>query len=316
MGRTLTIDRRGIRLERQDDCLVLRHEQEILAHVPLHGLKRIVLSADTQISSGLLAHLASRGIGLIAFGGRHREHVAELFGAPHGDARIRVHQALLARDFERAQPIAAAIVKLKVRAQRRLLAFALERRHDQRKALLDGCATLDRILITLRTPPADRDTLLGLEGAASAAYFAAFGKLFPPSLGFTCRRRRPPPDPVNACLSLGYTLLIHTAARACQIAGLDPAIGFLHALEHGRPALACDLAEPQRARIDRLVWELFRERRLEEAHFHRRGEACELGKAGRSHFYEAVLPRLEGIERHLLRQARLLARSFREEASP
>ena len=69
--------------------------------------------------------------------------------------------------------------------------------------------------------------MLGLEGAA-AAYFRALAAAFPPALGFEGRNRRPPRDPVNACLSLGYTLLHGDAVREAAVQGFDPMIGVLH----------------------------------------------------------------------------------------
>jgi CRISPR-associated protein Cas1 len=75
-----------------------------------------------------------------------------------------------------------------------------------------------------------------------------------PVWAFTHRRRRPPPDPVNALLSFGYTLLTRDAVAACELAGLDPAVGFLHELHRGRPSLALDLIEEFRPVIvDHLV---------------------------------------------------------------
>jgi len=85
--------------------------------------------------------------------------------------------------------------------------------------------------------------LMGLEGAATRDYFSAFDTLVGPPWTFTGRQRRPPPDPVNAMLSFGYTLLVEDAVSALQIAGLDPEVGFLHAAGWGRPSLALDLIE-------------------------------------------------------------------------
>src|SRR5262249_61827656 len=49
--------------------------------------------------------------------------------------------------------------------------------------------------------------VMGYEGAATRDYFDAFGRILGPDWAFTHRQRRPPPDPVNAMLSFGYTLL-------------------------------------------------------------------------------------------------------------
>src|SRR5262249_6394669 len=90
------------------------------------------------------------------------------------------------------------------------------------------------------------EQLRGLEGAASAAWFSLLGQLLRPPWQFPQRVRRPPTDPVNALLSLGYTwVLTRTVARA-EAAGLEVNLGGLHEYRPGRPSLACDLMEPLR----------------------------------------------------------------------
>lgn len=151
------------------------------------------------------------------------------------------------------------------------------------------------------TAPGGVETLRGIEGAAALAYFSAFTRLFAPELKFTQRNRRPPRDPVNAVLSLAYTMLHHEAVRACQIAGLDPIIGYYHELSYGRESLACDLIEPLRPAVDDWTWQQFRERNLRADHFSREGDGCLLGKAGRMRFYPAF-ERFTRPHRRLLRR--------------
>jgi len=131
------------------------------------------------------------------------------------------------------------------------LRAALDERPDQRHQLTSG---MKRIGQARERVGRDRnlglDTLRGIDGAAAVAYFQAFTRLFPASLDFTGRNRRPPRDPVNAVLSFGYTLLHFDAVRACQAAGLNPIIGYYHELDIGRESLASDLIEPLRPRVD------------------------------------------------------------------
>ena len=88
------------------------------------------------------------------------------------------------------------------------------------------------------------DSLRGLEGAGSAAYFGVFGGLIrAEGFEFGKRNRRPPLDPVNALLSFGYSLLMHDVQSAVNIVGFDPYLGFLHVERYGRPSLALDLME-------------------------------------------------------------------------
>ncbi|MFO0105795.1 MAG: CRISPR-associated endonuclease Cas1 [Burkholderiales bacterium] len=124
-------------------------------------------------------------------------------------------------------------------------------------------------------------------------------------------QRRPPRDPVNAELSLSYTMLYAQAAAACWAAGLDPALGALHTLSHGRAALACDLMEPYRPLIDLWVWHQFRQGNLRAEHFgHDGAGACLLSKAGRGHFYPAWEQQAHHHQRSLLRYARAMDKAL------
>ncbi len=156
-----------------------------------------------------------------------------------------------------------------------------------------------------------RATVRGLEGAGAAAFFRGYTQLFAPALCFQARRRRPPPDPVNVCLSLGYTLLHAQAVQACWASGLDPMIGFLHLPCHGRESLACDLVEPWRAHVERWVWRQFSDRHQRPEHFGRDGAgACLIGKAGRAQFYESIDPLQQHCGKGMHRQAQALARAL------
>jgi len=120
-------------------------------------------------------------------------------------------------------------------------------------------------------PATDLDVVRGLEGDAARNYFAAFTHLVREDReGFTLngRTRRPPRDRMNALLSFLYTLLTADCAAACEGVGLDPQVGYLHALRPGRPALALDLVEELRAPVaDRLALTLVNRKQLSREHF-------------------------------------------------
>ncbi len=99
-------------------------------------------------------------------------------------------------------------------------------------------------------------------------YFQAYGRMFRRSLRFQKRSRRPPQDPINAALSLGYSLLFSEAIAVVAAIGFDPYLGFFHAPEYGRCSLALDLMEEFRAAVvDRLVLMLFNMEVLLPEHF-------------------------------------------------
>lgn len=313
---TLVIDHSGAELELAGKVLTLRLPESPARRIPAGCLQRVILRADTRLSSSVLLGLADLGVAVLMQGGRRGDRVACVLGPPGNDARRRITQVRRLDDADFCAGWSRRLLRAKLSGQQRLLQRALHQRPDLRHPLLEARASLVTCRQALREST-DIARLRGLEGAAAAAYFRAFPLLFPPALAFSGRRRRPPPDPVNACLSLGYTLLYGLAVEASHAAGLDPMIGYLHEPSHGRASLACDLMEPWRPWVDAKVWALFRNRTLEAAHFGTDGSgACLLGKAGRHHFYVAWANACAPLRRALLRQAHLASKAMGDLAPP
>ncbi|HOW74416.1 MAG TPA: CRISPR-associated endonuclease Cas1 [Candidatus Competibacteraceae bacterium] len=303
---TLYLDRRNLNLRLDGKRLVIEELDARPRGVPLALLERVVMQGQVQFDSGVLAALAEQGTSIVCLSARHSRRTALVLGPGHGDARRRLAQYQLTFDTEARLALARGLIAGKLRAQIRFLEAAQAQRPDVRKPLHDGLATVRGLLPSLAVA-ADRDAVLGLEGVGAAAYYAALTALFPPSVNFTGRNRRPPRDPVNVCLSLGYTLLHFEAVRAVYGAGLDPLLGFFHEPVYGRESLACDLIEPLRPRLDGWVWALFRERRLQAADFVLDKGACLLAKVGRQVFYAGYETWVPPARRYLRRESYRLA---------
>lgn len=283
---TLYLDRKGTSLKREGRALAVYLGGERYGTVPINLLERVVMRGSVALDTGLLGALAKEGIAVTLLSGRHGRGQAALVGRAHGDAARRIAQYQRYQDAEWRAMWSRRLVHHKLLAQIRLLRYALTQRPDRRYALTGALDSLTRLLPQVREA-SDIARLRGLEGAAAAAYFAGLTQLFADSLGFTGRNRRPPRDPVNASLSLAYTLVHYETAQACHAAGLDPLIGFYHELAYGRESLASDLMEPLRPRVDRWIWDLFRQKRLRAEEFTRQDQACLLGKGGRKTFFAA-----------------------------
>lgn len=311
--RAVYIDRRDADLDAEGPVLVVRVAGARVQDLPLGPLERIVLRGPCRLSTRLLAALHERDIGLLVLGARSGAPLACLLGRPHADVRRRVAQVRQLDDPAARTTLAARVVQAKIVAQRRLLHELLDAGRGDRRTLRTAHEQLGELGARAAQPLA-LDLLLGLEGAAGAAYFAGLRTAFAPALGFEGRNRRPPRDPVNVILSLGYTLLHHEAVQAAHLAGLDPMLGALHAPAPGRESLACDLVEPLRPHVDRLALTLFHDRTLRPDQFRRDGVACRLGKAGRAVFYAAWESRQPALARLLRRTALALARTLLPEA--
>jgi CRISPR-associated protein Cas1 len=308
---TLYLDRKGASLRLDGDTVAPRVGEERGRAVPIRLLDGVVVAADCSLSSGLLSRLAAEGVPVSILNTRNPEdtlHIAPL-GGQNAARRLRQYEEFQS-EAKRA-PWARRLVRAKLAGQMRLLAAARRQRADAAKPLFDGIATLRGVIGQTRGPEAfGLDQLRGLEGAGAAAYFRALESLFPPSMEFHGRNRRPPRDPVNVCLSLGYTLIHAEALRQIGMACLDPYLGFLHDPEPGRASLACDLVEVERARVDGWVWTLVGERTLRTEHFQTKDGRCLLGKAGRGIYYQEYEQFRMGTERRFRRWVRLFVRAL------
>ncbi|WP_457556516.1 CRISPR-associated endonuclease Cas1 [Candidatus Harpocratesius sp.] len=169
-----------------------------------------------------------------------------------------------------------------------------------------------------------RAKLMGYEGSVSRIYFSLLKDVFPSSLNFTKRVRRPPRDPINASISFGNHLLANEIMVAIVVAGLEPFAGFMHSDRSGRPSLVFDLMEEFRQPlVDRLILRLFRKRILQNKHFTDEGDefGMRFKKSGMEiflrEFYYLVRKQGEYIkgtfmtyQNLMLNQARLMVRYF------
>jgi len=137
----------------------------------------------------------------------------------HGDPTARRAQYRMADDPTSARELARAFVDGKIANMRVALLRADRRGPGASRADLAGTLAAARLLLADVT---SIEEIMGYEGTATREYFRSWQDDFGTDWGFTARERRPPPDPVNAMLSFGYTLLVHEAVAALGTAGLDP----------------------------------------------------------------------------------------------
>ena len=294
---SLYVDRRGIELKADGDALIFSENGERVGTVPLNPLSRVFLRGDVKLTASLLGKLGEHHIGVVILSGR-KGTPSLMLGCPHNDAARRITQYRLSLDETFCLGFSRAVVAAKLQGQ---LDFIRERlaADPMHRYVLSTCEKrLTGMIAKIDVQPAIA-SLRGLEGAAAAAYFEVLAEILPDSLHFSGRNRQPPRDPINAVLSLTYTLLHTEAVLALYGTGLDPFIGFYHALDFGRESLACDIMEALRPQADRFVLSLFRQETLTVDDFTKADGACLLGKAGRTRYYAAYESQAESFRRQL-----------------
>lgn len=267
----------------------------------LVDVSQLNLFGNIQVSTQALRELADRAVPIcyFSFGGWFQ---AITIGLTHKNVELRIRQFRAADDPATALRFARRFVVGKITNCRTLLRRnAADRPHETLRDLLDARRRA--------AEAADPAGLLGLEGNAARLYFQSFARMLkaPPGadgtapFDFSSRNRRPPRDPVNALLSLGYALLVKDFTVTLLAVGFDPFLGFYHRPRYGRPALALDLAEEFRPLIvDSVVIQVLNTGEIRPDDFVTRGSACNLLPAARRRFIEAYERRLDTLIRHPL----------------
>lgn len=254
---TLYVSTQGIYLHRDGETVVAMLEREQKLRLPIHTLSGIVCFGNVLCSPFLLGLCGEHGV-KVSFLTEHGRFLARVDGPVSGNVLLRREQMRRAVDSKLALPLARNFVLGKQANSRTVLQRSL-RDHGDNKELSSAIDAIAAIIRRTRSTD-NLDSLRGHEGEAANAYFGAFNNLIvAQSAGFrmACRSRRPPLDPLNSMLSFLYTILAHDCEGALEGVGLDPQVGFLHALRPGRPSLALDLMEELRPILsDRVVLSL------------------------------------------------------------
>ncbi|MEO9028783.1 MAG: type I-D CRISPR-associated endonuclease Cas1d [Ktedonobacteraceae bacterium] len=288
---------------REGECLVVhipeqnagentgkKREQKKL--VPLFKIEEVIVLGDITLTTPALTSLLEAQIS-ITYLSKHARYLGNLSPTLTKNSLLRLAQHTYHADLVQRHALARRFVLGKLRNMKTLLM-----RYQRSQPELAFSAPIESLKHCLQTVEKMRDeeievnirmetengnalgenipqlsssrmnglgSLLGSEGAGSAAYFGVFSQLIKCDWahGFVKRTRRPPTDPVNAMLSYGYVILTSQITSILASVGFDPYIGYLHSSRYGKPALALDLLEEFRPVIvDSVVLNLLNNRQL------------------------------------------------------
>lgn len=270
---TLYVISDDLYLSLENNNVIVTHQKEVVNRIPMHTLESIVIFNRKGISIPLMEACARNGVQifLLSYTGQMN---AVITGHLNGNVALRKAQYCLSLDEQASISLAGTLVQGKLANMVSLLCRYSRNHSNDTKEEWSSVANKIRVLAEKATTTTRHETLLGLEGEASALYFDMFGDMIRnPEFQFQKRSQRPPHDPVNALLSFAYVLLTNICVSAAENSGLDPYIGFLHQDHPGRFSLACDLVEEFRQSIaDRFVLNMLNNRIIRPQHFERTDE--------------------------------------------
>ena len=275
---------------------------KLVREIPLANLESLGVLGGVQVSTQALTALTGQNIP-VAFLSSAGRLITMTDPMNPVSALIREAQVRKFGESASALELSRTLVAAKISNQRTIL---MRNRKDLDPRVAENMMTLGEQVKTC----VGVESLLGLEGQAAAIYFANFSGIFTPPFSemfqANGRQRRPPPDPINAVLSWGYTMLVHECVTALRLAGLEPMLGAYHKPRPGKPALALDLMEPFRPLIaDSIAISTFNRGELTEGHFLQTTAGCSLTDAGRGAFFSAWGRRMDTEVTHPVFEYRL-----------
>lgn len=225
-------------------------ERELKISIPANSVTFVVLFGACNVSHGAVRLSLQRRIPILYLSNKGR-YFGRLQTTGQAKLEYLMAQVDKSRDEAFVQQQAKNIIVGKLHNSRKVLLRLNRRRKTEiaTKALKEISALMKKV------PTAETvEVMLGYEGQGAKLYFAAYGSLLKGPFKFEKRTRRPPTDPTNSLLSLGYTLLSQNVHAMTEAAGLHTHFGNLHTPQPNRPSLVCDLVEEFRAQaVDSLV---------------------------------------------------------------
>lgn len=317
--RPLYLNTQGLRVGKSGAVLKMQFRDEVVEQVRIKDICQLNLFGGIQVTTQAIQTLCEHEVPIAYF-----SQGGWFYGVTHG---LGMKNVALRREQFRATDrprfclhVASQLVAGKIRNQRTLL----QRNHieppgDVLRQMKWAASEAERAESLAE--------LLGIEGNAARLYFGNFQGMVKSNdepwsedngkplmaFRFATRNRRPPRDPVNALLSLAYSVLAKDLTIVCNTVGFDPYVGFYHQPRFGRAPLALDLMEPFRPLIaDSAVLSAINTKMVQPEHFVRAGQAVSLTPAGRKAFFRAFEQRMDTLVTHPLFDYRVSYRRMLE----
>jgi len=293
-GEVLVVQTPGAQIGQRGDELLVSVKGEEVRKLPGQQVRAIYCYGAVQLTAQAVSTCLELGIDVSYFSPAGR-FLGMLGGLPASGVDARRGQYRLFELPGIRLQLAREIIRAKIHNQR----VMLMRNGDVPERVSGLMASFRDATESAR----DLTALLGIEGSAAALYFEQFETMLKQredwKFDWRGRNRRPPRDPVNALLSLGYSMLAKELTGVCHSVGLDPFLGFMHQPRYGRPALALDLMEEFRPLVaDSVAISLINRGELGPEDFIRSANGTFLTDKGRRPFWEAWFRRLDAEVSH------------------
>ncbi len=278
------IDRRDVVLRYQSGSIRLEVNERLIQRVPVNQLALVVVYGNPLSETAVWRQLAAANVPTVMLNLRGKSQVAVIGSGLATQLPLRIKQHQIAGDETLRLKLAKWIVDKKITGYG--IPFSMLNEHHQINTEMFS-SQIKKAQQNL-AKASSNNGVMGVEGHFAQVWFKIMSEYLPVRWNFTGRNRRPPKDPVNALLSLSYTLMIAEVRQHVIGFGFDPALGFLHQDVPGRESLVLDVAELFRAGVDGFVLQCLEQKLFTPKSFYYRDQTgCLLSKQARADYFRA-----------------------------
>ncbi|HEX9654130.1 MAG TPA: CRISPR-associated endonuclease Cas1 [bacterium] len=284
---TIYVREHGATVGVVNDRIQIRRNRTVVEDVPALHVERIVLMVPAYITQPAVRYLMERGTDVV-YVSQNGRFYGQFSRGDGSNVQVRLAQFRKFHEPEFRLKLAIKFITGKVVGIQQL--WQRQRRHGGLQVKLGQMSRIGEKLVRAGS----LESLRGFEGSATAAHYALLRKALHGEWNFKTRAYHPPLDPVNAMLSLGYTLLYSHMSSLLQMHGVDPYLGFFHEPKRGHAALASDMIEEWRCpMVDALVLRVINTKQITPTDFIKTGKRCTMTPKSLELFTNAFEKRLQ-----------------------
>ncbi len=286
----LYINEYGASVGVSNERVQIRREGKVVKEMPALHVERIVLMVPANITTPAVRFFMQNGV-TIAYVSQNGKFYGQFAPGDGGFVKLRLAQYEKFKDNRFRLKFSKKVVAGKIQQMQE---FWRRQRSDE--AVKSGLERMESIAKNVKFA-SSLDALRGFEGSATATHFAVLRGRLKGEWKFQRRIQRPAPDPINAMLNLGYTLLYSRMSGLLHVQGLDPYLGFFHEPKRNHAALASDLIEEWRTPVvDALIVRLINTKRISPKEFNKSGGRCTMQKPTLQRYVTAFEQQIRKLE--------------------
>lgn len=238
----LYVCEQGASIGLADNRFRIKCRDGMVKSIPAEALEVIEVFGKVQITTQCIEECLKRGVNILYYS-TNGAYYGRFISTNHVNVQRQRLQAERTKDLDFRIAFSKRLIDAKIRNQ-----IVVMRRYARH-----GNYNVERSVVEMQNMykklenAKSIEQVMGYEGTAAKTYFRELGRMIDPQFAFSGRTRRPPKDPFNSLISLGYSIILNEFYGKIEGKGLNPYFGVMHSDHEKHPTLASDLMEEWRA---------------------------------------------------------------------